>query len=449
MTWRSKKVYIGGPLLLILLLAVLIPLLRSEEKGTSVQADLAYRDDISEVVTASGRVQPQTKVDITSEVSAEIVALYVKEGDRVERGQSLLLLDTVQLKSDVAQARYSLQELSARVDAAESEFKKDELEANRQARLFEQKLTSETAATDARLSMEGARANYQAMRAQANTAQARLEKAEDNLAKTLIQAPMAGVVTMLNTEVGEIAQAQTSFTQGKTLMTISDLSVFEVDVDVDETEVAKVSLGQEATLRVDAFADTTFKGQVTEIGNSALVQGEGTQNLSTNFRVTIRFTDAETNLRPGMSATAEITTATAKEALLIPYAALVTREFDPDSLQGADSGRSASGSLANEAHAAEADPSPTAAGDRASNPAPAGKSKKIKRSGVFVYRDGHARFVEVKAGIADARNVVALSGVAPGDTVISGSFQTLRKLKPDEEVRIEEASLAKLKEHEG
>jgi HlyD family secretion protein len=448
MTWRSKKVFIGGPLLLVLLLAVLIPMLRSEEKGTSVQADLAYRDDISEVVTASGRVQPQTKVDITSEVSAEIVALDVKEGDRVERGQRLLLLDTVQLKSDVAQARYSLQEISARTNAAESAYKKDSLEALRQERLFAQKLTSETEATNARLSMESARANFEAMRAQANTAHARLEKALDNLSKTQIEAPMTGVVTMLNTEVGEIAQAQTSFTQGKTLMTVADLSVFEVEVDVDETEVAKVHLGQTASLRVDAFADTTFRGQVTEIGNSASVQGQGTQNLATNFRVTIRFTDPETGLRPGMSATAEITTATENDALLIPYAALVTREFDPDSLKRVDSTGSATAGLSNTAHAAEGDPGRVDAADSTRATATGKKAKKVKRSGVFVYRGGHAEFIEVETGIADARNVVALSGVAAGDTVISGSFQTLRKLKPDEAVSIEQASLDKLAEHD-
>ena len=142
-----------------------------------VQADLAYRDQISEVVTASGRIQPQTKVDITSEVSAEIIALLVAEGDAVIRGQRLLLLDTVQLESDVAQARYSLEELSARTAAAKSLYEKEELEFRRQERLYEQKLTSETAFVNARLTAEGARANHEAMRAQVNTARARLEKA--------------------------------------------------------------------------------------------------------------------------------------------------------------------------------------------------------------------------------------------------------------------------------
>jgi HlyD family secretion protein len=449
MNWRTKKVYLGGPLLLVVLVLVALQVLRPDEKGTSVQADLAIRDDLAEVVTASGRVQPQTKVDITAEVSAEIVALFVREGDLVQRGQRLLLLDTVQLKSDVAQARFSLQEISARADASQSEYKKDELEHERQSKLFEQKLTSENAFTNARLSMESARANREAMRAQASTASARLEKALDNLAKTFITAPMSGVITLLNAEVGEIAQAQTAFTQGKTLMTIADLSVFEVEVDVDETEIAKIALGQTAEIRVDAFGDSTFRGDVVEIGNSAMTLGEGTQNLSTNFRVKIRFVDSETGLRPGMSATTEITTATVKDAVLVPYAALVTREFDPDSLKTSDTGSSGGGVLAAEVHASESAPAASGAPDSATPATPGKRSKKLKKSGVFVCRNGKATFVEVRTGIADERNIVALDGVSPADTVISGSFQTLRKLKDGDEVKIDEESLKKMKENAG
>lgn len=449
MNWRTKKVYLGGPLLLVVLVLIALQLLRPDEHGTSVQADLAMRDDLAEVVTASGRVQPQTKVDITAEVSAEIVALFVQEGDLVQRGQRLLLLDTVQLKSDVAQARYSLQEISARADASQGEYKKDELEYERQSKLFEQKLTSENAFTNARLTMESARANHEAMRAQASTASARLEKALDNLAKTLITAPMSGVITFLNAEVGEIAQAQTAFTQGKTLMTIADLSVFEVEVDVDETEIAKIALGQTAEIRVDAFGDSTFRGDVVEIGNSAMTLGEGTQNLSTNFRVKIRFVDSETGLRPGMSATTEITTATVKDAVLVPYAALVIREFDPDSLKTSDTGSSGGGVLAAEVHASESEPAASVTQDSAA-PATSGKRpKKLKKSGVFICRNGKAAFVEVRTGIADERNIVALSGIAPADTVISGSFQTLRKLKDGDEVKIDLESLKKMKENAG
>jgi len=239
---------------------------------------------------------------------------------------------------------------------------------------------------------------------------------------------MPGKVTSLACEVGEIAQAQTSFTQGKTLLTISDLAVFEVEVDVDETEVAKVKIGQEAKIRIDAFADTTFAGYAVEIGNSALLSGQGTENYTTSFRVKVRFAESHESIRPGMSATVDITTSHVEDALLIPYAAVVTRQFDDEKKKseanaggGAVAAESDSGTVQSTADSA-------AAGHR---------HKKVKKTGVFVCRSGAAHFVEITTGIADDRNIVALTGLAPGDTVISGSFQTLRKLKDDEKVKIE------------
>lgn len=412
-----------------------------------VQAELAYRDSISELVTASGRIQPQTKVNITSQVSGEIMALFVKEGDRVSPGQSLLLLDTVQLRSDVAQASYSLDETKARSDAALSQLKKNSLEKKRQAKLFEKKLTSERAHTDAIFADENSRANYEALKAQVKTMRARLEKAQDNLSKTLITAPMEGVITYLSAEVGEIAQAQTSFTQGKTLMTIADLSVFEVEVDVDETEVAKVALGQMTKISVDAFRDTTFEGIVVEIGNSAKISGQGTDNFSTDFLVKIRFADTDAEIRPGMSATVDITTSRQDDAVLIPYASIVTREFDPDSLYAKKKKRETDtgASLVSSVQAAE---SKDVLADDASK-RQGKRKKKIKKSGVFVVRNGVAEFVEVATGIADERNIVALTGVSAQDTIISGSYQTLRKLKVGEAVTIEESSIEKMNEDTG
>ncbi|MCH7947896.1 MAG: HlyD family efflux transporter periplasmic adaptor subunit, partial [candidate division Zixibacteria bacterium] len=239
--------------------------------------------------------------------------------------------------------------------------------------------------------------------------------------------PMAGTITYLNVEVGEIAQAQTAFTQGQTLLTISDLSVFEVEVDVDETEIAKVAAGQKVDIRVDAFRDTIFPGTIVEISNSAKVSGQGTDNFSTTFRVKVRFNEANVPVRPGMSATVDITTQVDHDALLIPYAAVLTREFDPDSVTKDNSDENTD----------------------AEKSTPYSKKKsKIKKTGVFVIKDGAAMFVELTTGIADERNLVALTGLTPGDTVISGSFQTLRKLKEGDLVKIEEASLEKMKENE-
>ncbi|MDD3731716.1 MAG: efflux RND transporter periplasmic adaptor subunit [candidate division Zixibacteria bacterium] len=450
----QKKLIIFSLLLLVVVAVVFFGFNRSGNNITVVQADLAYINDISEIVTASGRIEPKTKVDIVSEVSAQIRELFVKEGDLVEKGTCLLLLDTVQLKADYAQARFSLDELTARADAAKTELEKNKLEFNRQASLYEKQLTSETAFSNARFACDNSQANYDAVLAQVKTGQARLEKMEDNLAKTKITAPMKGVITFLNTEAGEIAQAQTAYTQGKTLMTISDLSVFEVEVDVDETEIAKIKLGQSAGIRVDAFMDTTFEGTVVEIGNSALIKGQGTENYTTSFRVKIRFAETNPGIRPGMSASVDITTAHSPEALLIPYAAIVTREFNPDSLKNMEALSGAGKGLVEAVQASELnDSTGTAASGDSSNQGDLKdkfrkKADKIKKTGVFCVLNGKVHFKEVTTGIADEQNIVALCGVTPGDTIVSGSFQTLRKLKDGENVRIDDNSLTKFKENE-
>jgi HlyD family secretion protein len=350
----------------------------------------------------------------------------------------LLLLDTIQLQSDVSQSRYGLDEISSRADAGKAQLEIDKLESERQTKLFEQNLTSETAATNARYGYENSLANYRATLAQVETSRSRMEKADDNLTKTLIRAPMPGVVTFLSVEVGEIAQAQTAFTQGKTLMTVADLSVFEVEIDVDESEIAKIVIGQKATIKVDAFRDTTFAGTVVEIGNSALIAGQGTDNYTTSFRVKVRFDKAEVTFRPGMSATVDITTDKAEDALLIPYAALVTREFDPDSLKAKSEKTAESDGIIKQANATDSKAADTTSKRK--------KSTKVKRSGIFVIQSGKAKFIEITTGIADERNIVALNGIAEGDTVISGSYQTLRKLAEGELVEVEQTSLDKMNE---
>lgn len=437
-----KKWYIIGGVLLVVVVLVGFNLARSDNGATLVQADLAYLDDISELVTASGRIEPQTKVDIVAEVSAEIQEVYVREGDQVTKGDPLILLDTIQAQSDVAQARFSLDEISARSRASQTQFEKDKREFERQKSLYDKGLTSETEFTNARLTYENSEAIYNASVAQVNTARARLEKAQDNLSKTRIVSPMSGIVTFLDAEVGEIAQAQTSFTQGRTLMTIADLDVFEVEVDVDETEIAKVRLNQQTDIRVDAFPDTSFAGTVVEIGNSAKIQGQGTDNYTTSFRVKVRFTDTDAPIRPGMSATVDITAAHRDEALLIPYAAVVTREFDPDSLESSlqktGSHDTSSGNDSIDVIAVSATEKTTAVERE--------KGERVKLTGVFVVENGLAKFIEVNTGIADERNIVALSGLTPGDTIVSGSFQTLRKLADGESVQIDERSKERMNE---
>lgn len=436
----GKKFYIIGGLLIVGALVVANITMNGEVEATSVQADLAYHDEISEIVTASGRIQPKTKVNITSEVSAEIVQLVVKEGDFVAKGTPLLLLDTVQYKSDANQAKYSLDETKARAAAAKSQFDKDNKEYKRQQSLFAKNLSSETVLSNATFAYENSKANYDAYKAQVKTAKARLNKSLDNLSKTKISAPMDGVIIYLSAEVGEIAQAQTSFTQGKTLMTIANLAVFEVEVEIDETQIANVALYQQVDIRVDAFDDSLFTGTVTEIGNSASMSGQGTEEFTTAFKVKIKFDDTDVTIRPGMSATVDITTASEKDALLIPYASVVSREFDPDSLKVEHESAKVETVSSNVVFAA------STTNDESPKKLHKKKKDKIKKRGVYLIDNGKAVFKEIKTGIADERNIVVLSGITPGDTVISGSFKTLRSLKEGEAVTVDEFSIEKMNE---
>lgn len=437
----GKKFYIIGGIILVICIVVANLSMNGEEETTSVQADLAHHDEISEIVTASGRIQPKTKVNITSEVSAEIVQLNVKEGDFVTKGTPLLLIDTVQYKSDANQAKYSLDEIKARAAAAKSQFNKDKKEFERQQSLFAKDLSSDILLTNATFAYETSKANLDAYNAQVKTVKARLEKSLDNLSKTIITAPMDGVIIYLSAEVGEIAQAQTSFTQGKTLMTIADLAIFEVEVEIDETQISNVQLNQNVEIRVDAFDDSLFTGTVVEIGNSATMSGQGTEEFTTAFKVKIKFNKTDVTIRPGMSATVDITTDSEPNALLVPYASVVSRSFDPDSLETEKDIETAEKNGSNVVFAA----STTTVNDSTKKKSKK-KKEKVKMRGVYVIENGKAVFKEIKTGIADERNIVVLEGLTPGDTVISGSFKTLRSLKEGDAVTVDEFSIEKMNE---
>ncbi len=439
----KKKLLIGLGVIGVIAILVVSMKVSGGPPSTEVQVDLVKIHDISEVVSASGRIQPQTKVDITSQVSAEIVGLNVNEGDVVNKGDLLIKLDRVQLGSDVQQAQYSLDDITSRAEAARVRRDQDAEEYQRQKKLFERKLTPETDFTNAKYATQKSEADYKSIQSQVKTQRARLDKAKDSLAKTRIVSPMDGVVTFLNAEVGEIAQARTSFTQGKTLMTISDLSVFEVEVDVDETEIAKIVIGQSADIEVDAFRDSVFSGEVVEIGNSAILQGQGTQEFSINFRVKVRFEPTTARIRPGMSASVDVTTATEFDGVLVPYASIVMREAPADSAELAAEAKqdSSDGIFVDDVNAAEPDEDDI--NDNSNSDDDEFKEKE-KLTGVFVLRDGKARFIEIMTGIADEKNIVALSGIQKGDTVISGSFKTLRELEDGDLVKLDDNSADKL-----
>lgn len=412
---KKKTVLIVGLVVVVLAALVIFQLNSGGKKGVEVHAAVAKTADIVEQVSASGRIQPQTKVNITAQINGKIVALTAKEGDTVRPGQLLAVLDTVQLKSEAEQGRYALNEISARLDGAKSSLDQASEEYERQQKLYAQNLTSETQLKASKYAYLSSKANYEATSAQSRQLQSAYEKQLDNLSKTKIAAPMAGVLTLVDCEVGEIAPAQTAFTQGKTLMTISNLDIFEVEVEVDETEIGKVRMEQETKVEIDAFPDTTFKGKVVEIGNTAILKGSGTQDQSTNFRVKVILVDADSRIRPGMSATVDITTNEKKEALSIPFSAVVIRQLDMDSLLA--SRQPAAAESSGGVHAAGVDSSEADSDEN---------KKKEDYKGVFLISGGKLRFEKIQTGIADAQNIEVLSGLKPGDSVVSGPYRILR-----------------------
>ena len=432
---KKKKVLIIIAVVVVVAALVVANLAMNTTNATKVQASVVKTRELVEKVTASGRIQPQTKVDITSEINGEIIRLLVKEGDYVNTGDMLVVLDTVQLRTDVDQARFAVGEINARLNGAETSLEQSEEEFQRQDKLYANNLTSETTYKNAKYAYLNAKATYEATLAQAQQYESRYEKQLDYLRKAKIIAPMPGVITYLDCEVGEIAAAQTSFTQGKTLMTISDLSVFEVEVEVDETEIAKVKLDQEVDIEVDALPDTTLKGQVIEIGNTAIVQGLGTQDQSTNFRVKIVFTEPHRDIRPGMSADVDITTNRKEDVLTVPFAAVIMRSFDPDSLERsrmleASEEEEEEGDKSTQLHAEEApDSADTLEGDE--------EIEREEFKGVFVVREGVAKFAQVTTGIADQKNIEVVEGLEKGDSVISGPYRVLRTIRDGDNVEAE------------
>ena len=425
---KKKKVWIIIGVVVVVAVFGVITLTSNGSKAINVNAATVEKQDLTEKVSASGRIQPKTKVDITSEFSGEIIALLVTEGQSVRMGDLLVVMGTIQIKSDVSQARYSLDGAKAYRDGAEATFQQAEEEFQRKQRLHDQKLCSETEYTTAHYSYLNAKAGLESARATANGAEAAYDKQLDRLSKARITAPMNGVVTLLDCEAGEIAAGQTAFTQGKTLMTIADLSVFEVEVEVDETEVNKIELGQHSEIEVDAIPDTSFVGSVVEIGNTAIMIGMGTQDQSTNFRVKVTFAEVNPRLRPGMSATVDITTAERKDILAVPFASVVVRNYDLDSLEIARQ-KKTDETTGSEVMAAENDSTKSDS---------TGKKKDEEREdirGVFVVRDGLARFVKISTGISGRKDIEITEGLQLNDSVVSGPYSVLRTLKDGDEVK--------------
>jgi HlyD family secretion protein len=404
---KKKKILIIIGIVLVVAIVFTVSLLKSGEKTYTVQAEEVKKNDITSLVTANGKLSPRTDVKISAYVPARIDQLPVKEGDLVQKGQLLVQLDDTEYRAAVNQAK-------AQLNSAEANQEQAQLVYDRQKGLFEKKLSSKEQYDLAATELKRAEALYQ-------QAEASLDQAKYALSKTTITSPMDGMVTSLNAEVGEIVMIGTMNNPATVIMTVSDMSEIETEVEVDETDIAEVKLDQEVKVKIDAFPDTTFKGKVSEIGHTALITGLGTQDQVTNFLVKVVLLDNVPNLRPGMSASVDITTQHRNDILSIPIPAVVMREEKSDSLK-VKKGKT-QGAMASEDSA-------TSREERTK------KKEKKEIEGVFIVDKGRVKFVKVQTGVADQQNIEIVSGIKEKDMVVTGSYKILRTLKDGDKVKI-------------
>jgi HlyD family secretion protein len=381
---------------------------RNKNKATEVKIEAVGRRDLVASVTASGQVSPRTKVDVSADVTGRIVRLAVKEGDLVTRGQFLLQIDPVQAEAQVQRSVAAVSAARAQEAQAKASWLQAQMVHNRQVELkkLQPQLVSDEQLDQLRTQVEVNRALYEAGSQQVQQAVAGLRDARRALERTTIIAPMSGKVTRLTVEEGEVAVPGTFNKELGTLLTISDMNVLETKIKVDETDVARIQVGDSAVVQIDAFPDTTFVGRVTEISNSSLKAATGTQGAeqAIDYEVTVQLVNAPKETRPDFSATAKVVTDTRAKALSVPIIALTVRE--------------------NEA-LAQGDTAPTRGGRQ-----PAKQVGKQDVEGVFVVAaDNKVAFRPVKVGIAGEKYFEVISGVKEGDRIVAGTYQAIRELK--------------------
>src|SRR6266404_7126035 len=461
-TW--KKVLIGVGAALVLCIIVAVTVYQSRKNLVTVQTGKVQKQNLASVVSASGEIKPKTYVNIGANAFGKIIKLHVKEGDRVKKGQLLAQLENVQSSADVNATRASVQ--AAETDAvagdaalktsladlnrAKSDAAHAKLDWDRAQGLYKAALiakqdydvkkaaweSADAGLAQAEARVAQAKAQKDSMDKHITQNQANLTRVSDVLQKTTYEAPFDGVITNLPVREGETVVIGIQNSPGSTLMTIADMSVITSEVKVDETDIVNVKLGQSADVTIDAIPHKIFHGTVTEIGNNAIVRSTGvatSQQSSTSqeakdFKVVVTLQDPPENLRPGLSATAKITTATRGGVLAIPIQALPVRtradlkagSGEKDSVQAA---------------------APQA---EASNPTTADKEEV---QGVFVIRAGKAQFLPVQTGITGTTEIEVVTGLKAGDEIVTGSYKVLRNLRPGTSVKVD--NTAPKKEDEG
>ena len=427
-----KKLLIAiGVLVIVGSLAGLAVANKGKSAGRDVRAEQVARRDLVATVTASGKIQPKRKVDISADVSGRVVQLAVEEGQWVNRGDLLLRIDASQYEAAVNQAQAAVAQNRARESEAQAQLLKAQADQRRAEQLAQGRdLVSAQEVDNARTAAQVAAATLQAARFAVQQAQASLAQARDNLRKTTIVAPMSGRVVRLNIHEGETAIIGTMNNPGSLLLTVADPSAMEAKVKVDETDVPGITIGDSASLKIDAFPGRTFTGKVTRIGNSALagagtVAGQsGSDQQSVDYEVVITLDNPPAELRPDLSTTADIITDTRKQALSVPIIALTVRDS------------------AGKKFKSQVDAKPGDEGAAEATQVEQRRKENAEVQGVFVVRDGKAVWQPVEVGITGGEYFEVTRGLRGGETIVSGSFQAVRELENGDAVKVPAATPA-------
>ncbi len=415
---KRTKIILGALGVLLVGGTVAQSIAKNRAKATEVRIEAAGLQDLVASVTASGQVRPRTKVDISSDITGRITRLAVKDGDTVKEGQFLLQIDPTQFEAQVQRAEAAL--ANARASAAQARANllqaRRDLERQQQILKTNAELVSTQEIERLETQLEVNEALVEPASENVKQAEASLKDARFQLSRTTIYAPMTGRVTRLNVEVGETAIMGTLNKDAATLLTISDMSILETKVKVDETDVSRIGVGDTAVVQIDAFPDTTFRGEVVEISNSS-VRAAGAAAASTDqaidYEVTVRILNPPPSTRPDFSSTAKIITDTRTQVLAIPIIALTVRE---------------------DAAQAQQD---SAAGPRQTGPAVQVGKRDVE--GVFVVNtDNTVTFRPVKVGIAGEKHFEVIRGLEPGERIVAGTYQAIRELKDGQLVKEQE-----------
>jgi|RhiMetdeSRZDD1v2_1073273.scaffolds.fasta_scaffold52659_5 HlyD family secretion protein len=437
---RGKNISIGA-LIAILIAAGIGYFVYARNRGVvGIQTSRVLRQDLTQTVSANGEIKPKKYVNISANTMGRIVQLPVREGDHVREGDLLIRLDSIQTNADVQSAQASLdaaqaelegmaaslKSADATINSAKAELRRSEADLTRAKQNFDRADRMSKDGLISREQLERSKTDFDIAEAQVGAARARLAQTEaqaaqtlkqrdglalritqqrsavtrarDQFSKSTIRSPLEGIITYLPVNEGEIAIVGVQNQPGTVLMTIADMSVITAEVKVDETDIANVKLGQEANIKVDAFRDQILRGHVSEIGNSALTRTTGVATgpqaaaqEAKDFKVVVTLDSPPGDLRPGLSCTAEIVTATREHVLTVPIQAITIREL----------------------------------------------GGKKETEGVFAVRNGSAAFLPVKTGIVGTTDIELTEGLAENDEVVSGPYQVLRTLKDNTRVRIE------------